>query len=406
MSKINLKDNTWYITAGDYLVYISEDDCGGFYASLETSPGNSISGRPAKNIYEGKHGWYYNDNGIVEGLKSEWCEKLRIVAECTNQIKLPEGYEWLGGFPRLYLGKDIINQYIIRDNGRVEKNNVTCFFESRVFGKKRIGLVKKDDVPSEKPKPELQLAVGKWYVTKGDYLVFLKSENFNNTVLCASVETSPGATTFGTPISKIQRYDNKGWGYCKTNYGRITGLSPEWCEKLEIVAEYPHPVILPDGYAWKDGFPKLYSAKDLQEDYLLSLVGTAVLPGYSYSNFDACNIGTISDKRIGLVKVDKPVEPSVPVPVPIVESKEEEMKKETAIAAAKVAGNLGFRALNYWLFEPAVNTFRPVVKGVRYAVFLSTLASAVYGYRHPDVVKNAIMSCLPKISVEAPEILK
>lgn len=93
-------------------------------------------------------------------------------------------------------------------------------------------------------------------------------------------------------------------------------------------------------------------------------------------------------------------------------TKEEEeiiMKKETAIKVAnsvtRFAGRWGFKAANYWLFEPAVSMGRPIVKSVRYAVFLGTLGSAIYGYNHPEVVKNAIKSCIPKITIEAPEIL-
>lgn len=94
----------------------------------------------------------------------------------------------------------------------------------------------------------------------------------------------------------------------------------------------------------------------------------------------------------------------------LVKKEEEEMKKETAIAAgktvAKFAGNWAFRTANYWLFEPAANLGRPIVKGVRYAVFISSLSAAVYGYNNPEVVKNTIKSCLPKITIEAPEVLK
>jgi len=89
---------------------------------------------------------------------------------------------------------------------------------------------------------------------------------------------------------------------------------------------------------------------------------------------------------------------------------EEVMKKETAIKVAttvsKIVGNLTWRTLNYWLIEPAANVGRPIVKSVRYAVFLGTVATAIYGYNNPEVVKNAIKSCIPKITIEAPEIMK
>lgn len=89
---------------------------------------------------------------------------------------------------------------------------------------------------------------------------------------------------------------------------------------------------------------------------------------------------------------------------------EEVMQKETAIKAVtgvtKFVGSVGFRMANYWLFEPAANIGRPIVKSVRYAVFISTLVGAGYTYNNPEVVKNAIKSCIPKITIESPEILK
>ena len=95
----------------------------------------------------------------------------------------------------------------------------------------------------------------------------------------------------------------------------------------------------------------------------------------------------------------------------LVKKEEEiEMKKETAIAAgktvAKFAGTWGFKAANYWLFEPAVNIVRPIMKGVRYITLVGALCAAGYGYNHPEMVKNAIKSCIPKITIEAPEVLK
>lgn len=90
-------------------------------------------------------------------------------------------------------------------------------------------------------------------------------------------------------------------------------------------------------------------------------------------------------------------------------TKENEMKKETAIKAASVVGKFaagwGFRALNYWVFEPAAGIGRPIMKSVRYATFLGGLAAVGYGYYHPQEVKDALVSCLPTVSIEAPAIL-
>lgn len=90
-------------------------------------------------------------------------------------------------------------------------------------------------------------------------------------------------------------------------------------------------------------------------------------------------------------------------------TKENEMKKETAVKVASVVGKFatgwGFRALNYWVFEPAAGIGRPIMKSVRYATFLGSLAALGYGYYHPQEVKDALVSCLPTVSIEAPAIL-
>ena len=90
-------------------------------------------------------------------------------------------------------------------------------------------------------------------------------------------------------------------------------------------------------------------------------------------------------------------------------TKEDEMKKETAVKVASVVGKFatgwGFRALNYWVFEPAAGIGRPIMKSVRYATFLGGLAAVGYGYYHPQEVKDALVSCLPTVSIEAPAIL-
>lgn len=92
-------------------------------------------------------------------------------------------------------------------------------------------------------------------------------------------------------------------------------------------------------------------------------------------------------------------------------TKENEMKKETAVKVASVVGKFvagwGFRALNYWAIEPAVNIARPILSSVRYAGFLAAISMIGYGMYNPQAVKDAAYSCIPKISfsIEAPEIL-
>lgn len=417
---MRLEANKWYIAECGYLVFIEKVDPDVCYASVDTSPGENIDGHTAPQAFKGKRGWGYSFDGSTNSLKDN--KGMTIVAEYPNEVKLPNGYMWKDGYPKLYQYAELDKEdyFISFDATRYHKVTEFVAFGNKIsIGEKRIGLVKVETPvvsPSKSVGAKLTLEVGKWYITKGDYLVHIKGRNDHSihSDFISSPETSPGLAANGLSYQEIHHLpsllNTKGWGWTYTSDGRPHLLNSEWSDKLTIVAEYPYPVNLPEGFAWKDGYPKLYEFSELPaNDYFISPVGHVYGATEVAISSDTDIIGT---KRISVVKMGTPqfiaddnIVGSERIGlVPIKES--EEMKKETAIAAAKIAGNLGFRALNYWFFEPAVNTFRPIVKGVRYAVFISTLVSVIYGAKHPDVVKNAIMSCLPKVSIEAPEILK
>lgn len=97
---------------------------------------------------------------------------------------------------------------------------------------------------------------------------------------------------------------------------------------------------------------------------------------------------------------------------PSIKKEETTMKKETAIAiasaTAKFVGNTAFKAANYFAIEPAMNIGRPIVRSIRYAMFVGGLGLMAYGWNHPEEAKSAVAKCLPSISfsVERPEILK
>lgn len=76
---------------------------------MEHSPGVTKLGKNIKQnnktrIHE-EHknlGWGYAEDGeIHKGLGDEWRQKLKTVGElpCKFPDKLPEGYQWAGGFP-------------------------------------------------------------------------------------------------------------------------------------------------------------------------------------------------------------------------------------------------------------------------------------------------------------------
>lgn len=86
------------------------------------------------------------------------------------------------------------------------------------------------------------------------------------------------------------------------------------------------------------------------------------------------------------------------------------MKKETAInvvtGVAKFAGKWGWRTVNYWAFEPATEVITKVMRAVRYVTLTGAIVGGVYAYNNPDKAVDLIKSCLPKITVEAPEIMQ
>lgn len=66
----------------------------------------------------------------------------------------------------------------------------------------------------------------------------------------------------------------------------------------------------------------------------------------------------------------------------------------------------GFKAANYFVFEPAVHIGKPILKSIRYILFVGGLTAAVYGINNPELVSNTVKSCLPKVSIQAPDILR
>lgn len=139
-------------------------------------------------------------------------------------------------------------------------------------------------------------------------------------------------------------------------------------DKFQYLWEYTHDGIVNKGEAWIE----------VPESEVLDFIASV----------------TVTEANSTLVKKEEEIE----------------MKKETLVKAAtssaRFAGNWGFKLVNYFFLETAANIARPILRGARYAVFLGSLSAAVYGYNHPEVVKNAIKSCIPKITIEAPEVLK
>ena len=269
-------------------------------------------------------------------------------------------------------------------------------------------------------------------MTKGGWLVRINSVGGASVYLDS--RTSPGITKFSClPVDKIFRAsENNGWIIDNT------GLKPEGIDisdELEITNEYtgklnsefPDP---PKGYKWKHGFPKFTTKED----------------GEAYYNQFAGNVlsGKFSVASGGVYLTLVPAEPEKLNPTQesfeklknIITSgsnggtldlvwgssewvcsdgeiktfnlKEEEMKKETAIAVSKSVGSFAWKTINYLFLETATDIGRRIGRSIRYAVFFGTLATGVGFWVAPEKTTAIIKSCLPKISIsiDAPEIVR
>jgi hypothetical protein len=163
--------------------------------------------------------------------------------------------------------------------------------------------------------------------------------------------------------------------YYKTGRPTSEDLRLNLSQKLDIKT-----LGLPEGFEYR-GDVKMEELKD--GDWFISSV-----TGKPYQH----SVGEVPTKAFG-IKVYK---------------KEEKMKKETVIAVASTTGNLALRALNYWLFEPAMGVGSRVLSSVRYVTFFAGITAAIAAYNFPEKTKEIVKSVLPtvNISVERPEILK
>ena len=79
-------------------------------------------------------------------------------------------------------------------------------------------------------------------------------------------------------------------------------------------------------------------------------------------------------------------------------------KKEEVVATPQASSAL--RATKHLYVEPAVIVGGHIKRSLRYVVFFGTLAGAVYGFNNPEKLKKNVSAYMPKITIEAPAILK
>jgi hypothetical protein len=108
----------------------------------------------------------------------------------------------------------------------------------------------------------------------------------------------------------------------------------------------------------------------------------------------------------------KPVEPNTNVKGDFMFIKKEEVavEKETAIkivtGVAKFVGKWGWRTVNYWAFQPVTEVATRILRAVRYVTLTGAIVGGVYAYNNPEKAADLLKSCMPKITIESPEIMK
>lgn len=119
-------------------------------------------------------------------------------------------------------------------------------------------------------------------------------------------------------------------------------------------------------------------------------------------------------KEDALKRVTRPNVKSVTSVSDVSDFKKEEvtMEKETAMTAVKLAtdvakfvGKWGWRTVNYWALQPVAEVATRIMRAVRYVTLTGAIVGGVYAYNNPEKASDLFKSCLPKITIESPEIL-
>lgn len=193
--------------------------------------------------------------------------------------------------------------------------------------------------------------------------------------------------------------------------GKIRPSTKEEAMARVVVSPPPKPVdemyYLPNGIA---SSAKYFTKKDGKWFYYDSPSGKKIRSNYDNDYWVA------QITRGGIMECTKPqaiaaATPPVfslainnPVSVPV--TKEEKMKSSTFVNVVKSAASRTLGAANHFYVEPAKIIGGYVKRSVRYAVFFGTLTGIIYGFNDPAALKKKVTSCMPKITIEAPDALK
>ena len=445
-----------YITQGGYLVKIVDHNSYEYYyyAGKCHSPGLNSLGKTVDEISrtEGRtwsnEGWAWNRDGTIT-LNEEWSEKLKIIKEAPFKIpECPDGYRWAGGYPQIVTPNigDYVLSYSADDSfGWVpyiaDESILLCIANGEndiCIGLEKITATPAAPVTEKKKpmwrmlKPGEKVKLGDYYSAKSNQRELTEEEFLNSdkrgwmeVEYCPDshhtesnsmaykrlVEENPTWRMLG-PDEIVQQGDlytsranhisftedeflNSGDGGWlpvdnfssslgkKGNHQRFyfkrridsdsTELSesPQTPEKevkpSEVVSQEttPQEIVPPVGYRrlLPDEYPQKGDIPYFNGKYDIALCS---YPKHQVKNYPHL----LFFRQI---------------------SKEQTMK------------TLASRALTYFVTEPAVTLGKPIVKSLRYVLFVGMLTTLGYGVANPTAVTNAVKKYTPKVTIEMPK---
>lgn len=368
----------------------------------------------------------YTNNGILSasGFSFNWYQdggdpflvtqktfphlnlKLKCLTDLTELPTLPDGYLWKDPLNEKYgtsiitLQKPTAEDTFIgihdpKNFSKVVVEAANIVKQTAFFDELRPLLVRKSSMAL--PKSFTKDGI---YLTEGGYLVDLKFSGYG-------LMNGPYVWT------------TEGGACCAVNI--LLNEQGTALKELTTLKELPKP---PKGYKWKDEFNQKYGDKIVKLDHpkendeycamdVCSFVGKV---NTHFKNDTLCKI--LNQMRPLVTRVESTVETTQnPVSVsveekvmsatnPTPEQQQIASIKTVAKAIAKTGGNIALRTVNYWFVQPAIAYVSRIGRSVRYVTFLAMVGGSVYGYYNPDAVVSFVKKCVPKVTIEAPEIMQ
>lgn len=335
--------------------------------------------------------------------------KLKCLTDLTELPSLPEGYLWKNPLNEKYGKKIIILEKTGNDQPFIALDLYGRSFKNVLFSLPNVSnykfeglrplLVKKSSMI-----PPKNFTKDGIYLTEGGYLVDLKASS---------------SGFLYVDVNDVRH----GWvdGVAHSATHILLGKNATSLKELTTLKELPKP---PKGYKWKDEFNQKYGDKIVkihhpEENDKYCPMGTcSFLIGKvntHYKNDVLCS--TLNQMRPLVTRVESAVETTQnPVSVSVEEkvmstsnpTPEQQIAsmKTVAKTIAKTSGNIALRTANYWVVQPAIAYVSRIGRSVRYVTFLAMVGGSVYGYYNPDAVVSFVKKCVPKVTIEAPEIMQ